>query len=87
MIKTPEEIRTSVLQALHHIAPEVDLEDLEPDALLREEMDIDSMDFLRFLQEINVELKVDVPEKDYAKLTTISNCVEYLSEQINGKEP
>lgn len=85
-LKTTEEIRKAVLNALHHIAPEVDLDELEADDLLREEMDIDSMDFLRFLQEVSVELKIDVPETDYDKLTTINNCVEYLDEQVNGKE-
>lgn len=82
--KTPDEIKTIVLHALHQICPEADLENLAPDAALREELDIDSMDFLRFMLQINQELNVEVPEADYASLATLKGCLEYLNQKMNS---
>ncbi len=80
--KSPDEIRKTVLHALHLIAPEADLETLNPDAPLQQEIEIDSMDFLRFMMELNSELKVDVPEKDYNQLETLNKCINYLKSKI-----
>jgi len=85
--KSSEEIRKVVLDSLHLIAPEVDLESLDPDASLQEEIEIDSMDFLRFMQQLHAELKIDVPEKDAKHLTTLNGCVDYLSAKINVENP
>jgi len=78
---TREEIRAAVLAALGELAPEADLEALAPGAELRETLDLDSMDFLRFLQMLAEATGVEVPETDYSKLNTLSGCVEYLSVQ------
>ncbi len=75
----PEETRTVVLRTLGRIAPEADLEQLRPDVSLREQLDIDSMDFLNFVIALHKELGVDIPEKDYPKFATLAGCVEYLS--------
>lgn len=83
--KTIEEIRSAVKRALHFIAPDADLEELNPDSSLQEEIELDSMDFLRFLQELNVELKVEIPEEDSEKLTTLNNCVAYFDKKINHR--
>lgn len=76
---TPDEIQAAVLQAIHRVAPEADPAALEADAPLREQLDIDSMDFLKFVIELHKLLGVNVPEKDYAKLATIDSCVDYLA--------
>lgn len=76
---TPDEIRRAVLAALGDIAPEADLDQLAPDAELRETLDIDSMDFLRFVQHLAGSTGVEVPEADYARLSTLAECVKYLS--------
>jgi acyl carrier protein len=76
---TPETIRTAVARALGGIAPEADLEHLAPEVGFREQLDIDSMDFLNFVIAIHKELHVDIPEKDYSKLSTLRGCVEYLT--------
>lgn len=73
-----EEIRNAVLQALHRIAPEADLTALSPDADLREALEIDSFDFLRFVIALHEALGVDIPEADYPKLTTLNAAVSYL---------
>jgi len=79
---TPEEIRPIVLRAIHRVAPEADPAELESDVPLRDQLDIDSMDFLRFVIELHESLGVNVPEKDYSKLDTIDDCVDYLASAI-----
>lgn len=83
-MKSQEEIRASILHALHEIVPEVDLQTLSPNVSLRNELDMDSMDFFRLLVKLHNELHVDVPAADYAKLTTLNKCIEYLNLKING---
>lgn len=82
--KSIDEIRSIVLHSLHQIAPEIDLQTLDPEALLRETLEIDSMDFLRFMILLHKEFDVDIPEADYPELTTLNKCVEYLNLKING---
>ncbi len=76
---TPDEIRGVVLRTLGTIAPEADLGRLNPEAGLRDQLDIDSVDFLNFVIALHKELHVDIPEKDYPKLATLRGCVEYLT--------
>ena len=74
----PQDIRATVLQVLGQIAPEVDLDSVEPNVNLRDQLDLDSMDFLNFLIALDKELKVEIPERDYGKLVTLDACVSYL---------
>jgi acyl carrier protein len=76
---TQDDIRAGVLRALGKVAPEADLENLPPDAGFREELDIDSMDSLNFVIALHKDLGVDIPEKDYPRLTTLRGCVDYLA--------
>jgi len=78
---TREEIREVVLSILAGIAPEIDVEEIRPGADLRDELDIDSMDFLRFLVRVEERLGVSVPEKDYPRVRTLASCVAYLEER------
>lgn len=72
-----EEIRKVVLAELRRIAPEV--EDVQPAKPLREQVDLDSMDWLNFLVALNERLKIEIPEADYRKLGTLEQIVDYLS--------
>lgn len=76
---TKEEIRSTVLRILGEIAPEADLNKLKPDVSFRDQLDIDSMDFLNFVIALNEELHVSIPESEYAKLSSLNSCVELLS--------
>lgn len=76
---TPDVVRAAVLRALGGVAPEADLEHLQPDVSFREQLDIDSMDFLNFVIALHKELQVAVPEKDYPKLATLRGCMQYLT--------
>ena len=60
------------------IAPEVDPDDIRDDILLRDQVDLDSMDWLSFLRGIHRKLYVDIPETDYASLRTLADVVGYV---------
>lgn len=79
---TRDEIRAGVIDALATVAPEADLGALRPNVNLREQLDIDSMDFLNFAIALHNAFKVDFPERDYPKLATLDGCVDYLSRAV-----
>ena len=70
------EIRKVVLAELKRIAPE--LEDVAPAKPLRDQVDLDSMDWLNFLVALNGRLQIEIPEADYRKLGTLDQVVAYL---------
>ena len=76
---TRDEISSAVLRALGEIAPEADLAAIKPGVSFRDQLDIDSMDFLNFVIAVHEALHVEIPEADYPKLVTLNGCVEYLS--------
>jgi acyl carrier protein len=78
---TPDEIRQTVLRLLGEIAPEADRTALKPDVGFRDQLDIDSMDFLNFIILIHKTFGVEIPEADYPKYGTLNDCVEQLSEK------
>ena len=79
---TEKEIQEVVLRALGNVAPEVDLESIDPSKDLRDQMDIDSVDFLNFVLGLHKELGVDIPDADVAKITTLNGCVGYLVSRV-----
>lgn len=74
----PNDIRAVIVEELGNLAPEADLNALDPAADLREALDIDSMDFLNFITAVHRRLGVDVPETDYPKLATLAGAEKYL---------
>jgi acyl carrier protein len=76
---TKDEITSVVLRLLGDIAPEMNPAQIQPDVSFREQLDIDSMDFLNFAIALDKELGVEIPEADYPKLATLTSCVEYLA--------
>lgn len=77
---TPNEIRAVIQDELGRIAPEVEFDSIDPGADLREQIDIDSMDFLNLVTALHQRLGVDIPETDYPKLATLKGIIDYLSE-------
>jgi len=77
---TKDEIRTVVLRSLGEIAPEADPATIKPDVGFRDQLDLDSMDFLNFVIALHQALGVDIPEADYPRLATLDGCVEYLAQ-------
>jgi acyl carrier protein len=84
---TRDEIKAIVLRILGEIAPEADLTRLKPDVSFRDQLDIDSMDFLNFVIALDEELDVRIPESDYPKMSTLDGCVELLSSRTTVKDP
>ena len=78
---TEADIRATVIAELGNIAPETDASTIDPNADLREALDIDSLDFLNFIAAVHKKLGVNVPESDYAKLLTIKDAVSYLMQK------
>jgi acyl carrier protein len=79
-----EELRVVVRSVLSQIAPEIDTDSLAGDADLREELEIDSMDFLTFVTALHERTGVDVPERDYPGLASVDSCVAYLAGRLRS---
>ena len=73
-----QQARDTILGVLRQIAPEADFTELEPDVELREQLDIDSMDFLNFVIGIHEQTGIDIPEEDYDEMATLNGCARYL---------
>lgn len=79
---TQDELRKVVLATLLSIAPEVEVDELRADKPLRNQVDLDSMDWLNFLLGLHEKLAVDIPEADYAKLVTLNDVLAYLGARL-----
>jgi acyl carrier protein len=74
-----EGLRAEILAALSEIAPEADVAALRGDVPLRDQLDLDSMDFLNFLVAVHQRSAVEIPEADYGKLATLDALVAYVA--------
>lgn len=79
-----EEIRRQVLRALCDVAPEIRAETIDPRANLRDDLDLDSVDFMNFAVGLHAAFGIDIPESDYGRITTLDDCVAYLAEKIGA---
>lgn len=75
----PGQIKDTVLRLLGEIAPEADLTAVKPDVSFRDQLDLDSMDFLNFVILLHKTFGRDIPESDYPQYATLNGCVERLS--------
>lgn len=74
-----DETRSQVLRLLGEIAPEADTTSLRPDVSFRDQLDLDSMDFLNFVVALHKEFHIEIPESDYPKYMTLNGCLTQLS--------
>jgi acyl carrier protein len=74
-----DEIRSVLLETLSDIAPEGEFDRLAPDRPLRDQLDIDSYDFLQWMVALHERLGVDIPEADYPRLTTLNGAIDYVA--------
>jgi acyl carrier protein len=79
---TREQVAESVKDIINDILPDGDCSNLDPDKKLRDQLELDSMDFLDIVMELRKKYGVEVPEEDYPKLATLSSCVEYLEPKM-----
>lgn len=75
---TAEDLRATILSVLGDIAPDADTTSLDPEASLRQQLDLDSMDFLNFVIGLHKRLGVEIPESDYGRLGSLSGALGYL---------
>ena len=74
-----DDARRIVCESLRLIAPEADLTTLDDRASLRDELDLDSMDFLNFVVGIHDRTGLEVPERDYPRLASLAGCIDYVA--------
>lgn len=81
---TKEDIKKVVLDIISEIAPDEDLSNVQPNVRLREQLDLDSMDFLDIVMELRKKHGIEVPEEDYQQLASLDSCADYLSPKFQG---
>jgi acyl carrier protein len=82
---TREDIRSAIVNIITDIAPDEDLSTLKGDVRLRDQIDLDSMDFLDIVMELRKRYNVEVPESDYMQLATLDSSVNYLEPKLKDK--
>ena len=78
---TEDELRKIIVQLLKQIAPDTEPEQLQPDDNIRQKLEIDSFDALRFIVALDEKLGVETPEEDYGKTATLRSLLTYVSEK------
>jgi acyl carrier protein len=73
-----DEISAMILEVIHEIVPDEDLGNLDPDVRIRDQIEMDSMDFLDIIMELRKRYSITVPEDDYMELSTLNSSVAYL---------
>ena len=83
---TNDECKKAVLDIIADIAPDEDTSSLKDDVSLRDQLGLDSMDFLDIVMELRKRHQIEVPEADYMRLATLDGCVEYLLPKFQARE-
>ena len=81
---TPEQVKQIVIDIINEIAPDEDTSNLKSEVNLRDQMDLDSMDFLDIVMELRKQHGIEVPEEDYPKLASLDSCADYLTPKFNS---
>lgn len=75
----PNEVRETIFRVLAEVAPECDPRQLDPVMNLRDQLDLDSMDFQKVVIRLHEELQIEIPERDYPRLLSIEAATSYLA--------
>lgn len=79
----PEEIREVIIEILGDIAPDEDLGSLDDAVAFREQLELDSMDFLDIVMELRKRYRVQIPEDEYVRLASMRSTVDYLTPKMS----
>jgi acyl carrier protein len=79
---TSAEIREAIVDILSDIAPDEDLSKLQEDVAFRDQLELDSMDFLDIVMELRKRYRIQIPEEDYPELASMSSTVKYLEPRM-----
>ncbi len=83
---TAAEIKDAIIDILSDIAPDEDLSDLKEDVAFRDQLEMDSMDFLDIVMELRKRYRIQIPEEDYLELASMSSTVKYLEPRMKDIE-
>ncbi len=78
---TQQDIQTALTEELHRIAPDIEIDQIDPGADLRDEFDIDSMDFLNLVTALGKRFGLAMPESDYDKMRSFDDLAGYLRDK------
>ena len=81
---TEEQVKQIVIHIINEIAPDEDTSNLKSEVNLRDQMDLDSMDFLDIVMELRKQHGIEVPEEEYPKLASLDSCADYLTPKFNS---
>jgi len=76
---TPDQAQHVIEEALTQVAPDVDTADITPDTDLRDDLGLDSLDFLRFVEILSERTGTKIAEDDYPRLATLASAVKWLA--------
>lgn len=79
---TPADIREEIIDILDDISPDEDLDNLDDHKAFREQLELDSMDFLDIVMELRKRHRVQIPEEDYGHLASMHSTVTYLEPKM-----
>ncbi len=79
---TAAEIKTAILDILHDIAPDENLSNLKEDVAFRDQLELDSMDFLDIVMELRKRYRIQIPETEYTELSSMASTVRYLEPRM-----
>ena len=76
---TNDEIKQAVTDIIADVAPDEDVTNIKPDVRLRDQLELDSMDFLDIVMELRKRHNIEVPEAEYPELASLDSCAAYLA--------
>ena len=79
---TRDEIKDVIIEIIQDIDEDAEMDNLAADQPLRDQLDLDSMDFLDIVMELRKRYKLQIPEEDYPELATLDSCVNYLEPRL-----
>jgi acyl carrier protein len=79
---TRDSIKDVIIEIIEDIDEDADFDNLDPDQPLRDQLELDSMDFLDIVMELRKRYQLQVPEEDYPHLATLTSCVNYLEPHL-----
>jgi acyl carrier protein len=74
-----QDARLAVRTAIGQVAPDLDLDGLDEQSRLRQDLEFDSLDFLRVVESIDESTGVDIPERDYTAVATVKGLIDYVA--------
>jgi acyl carrier protein len=77
-----EQIRAMILRVLGDVVPNADIQAIDPDISFHDQIELDSIDFLRLMMSLEREMNVAIFDFDYPKLSTLKGCERYLTERM-----